>query len=272
MAKKKETELVEVKSNTGLAVPDFMVEDSRAGTELLSNYIQPPRLKIIQPLTKPPLIDKFNPGDLVLLPNEELLIGLSSDDEGKKLKHSEKLRFVALFFFPKWITYNPMEIRQQHGAIRDQSFDPECSIAFKSKNKTTRNEVCPEMPDKKITHVEVLNYALSFEIEGRWTEPAILQIKSGEHGVGTAFNTLVRSRKAPIFGCVFEAQVNYRSNAKGQWFGLDMMNPQENPWVDNRQQYDAFKEAHETFDKFYKMNAIIMEEDDEGVVDQPSEM
>lgn len=274
MAKKtKEITTVDDNLNNAMITPEFMREDSKVGTELLSKFMQPPRIKVIQPLTKPPLIDMFNPGDMVILPTNQVILTLAVDDKGKTLKTSAPVRFTPIFFFPEWITYNPKEIKEQHGSIRERTFDENSPIAFKSKNKATRTEPCPEMADKLITHVEVLNYAVVFYIDDIPTEPAILQFKSGEHSVGTAFNTLIRSRKAPIFGCVFEATIGFRTNSKGQWFGVDVSNPQERPWVSDSQMYAAFKEEHERFQEFYDANAIIIEDDDDassGVVDADS--
>lgn len=271
MAKKKESTEIAVKNNS-MMLPDFMHEDERAGTEQMIKFMQPPRLKIIQPLTKPPLIDMFDPGDMVILPTNHVVLSLKVDDAGKRMKVSDPIRFTPIFFFPEWITYNPKEIKEQYGAIRERTFDENSQIAFKSRNKATRNESCPEMPDKTISHVEILNYAIVFHQDGIPTEPAILQFKSAEHSVGTAFNTLIRSRKAPIFGCVFEMQIGFRTNSKGQWFGADVANPQENPWVDDRDMYESLRESYETFNKFYQANAIIIEEDDDTVSSDSSEM
>lgn len=243
-------------------VPAFMNEDSRDGTEVLSNFIQPPTLKVIQPLTKPPLIDLFTPGDLVLLPVNKLVTGLTVDEHGKRGKTSDKIAFTPIFFWPEWLVYNPLEIKETHGSVRDRTLDPESQIAAKARNPKTRFETCPEKPDKKIAYTEVLNYAVIIMHEDVPQEPAILRFKSGEHRAGTAFNTLIKSRRAPIYGCIFNMQVGYRSNNKGQWFGVDVVNPDENPWVDNKEVYAAFKEAHEEFKRYHANNAIITEDDE----------
>lgn len=261
MAKtKKENEI----STSVNEVPAFMQDDRKMGTELLGKYIRPPILKVIQPLTKPPLIDLFDPGDLIIMPTNTLISSLEKDEEGKRMKKGSKVPFVPIYFWPEWIVQNPLEIKEQHGSIRDRTFDPESTIAAKARNPKTRHEPCPEKPDRNISYLEVFNYAVIIMREDVPAEPAILRFKAGEHSAGTAFNSLLQARNAPPFGCVFDMQVGFRSNSKGQWFGIDCMNPESGPWVESKELYDAFKEKHEDFKSFHEANAIVVEDDTEA--------
>ena len=69
MAKKRNI----VKVEAGAVVPSWMKEDEAKGTESLLQYIIPPRIKIVQKQSDSELLERFNPGDVIIVPSNTML-------------------------------------------------------------------------------------------------------------------------------------------------------------------------------------------------------
>ena len=236
-------------------LPDYLsVPKGEMGTEEMSQYIIPPRVKLIQPTTKGAYREKFSEGDMVLTPQMIKITGLEFDDNKKRaLGYSSEVIFTPLFFFVEWCCWNPQEAKELP-MIREQTFDPKHIIAAKAKDAKRRVEPCPEFPEKNIRFVEHLNFIVAFHGDGfNALPPAILSFSRSEHRSGTNFMTLLKMRNAPMYGCKFAMNVQFRENDQGVWYGIDVKNPGEavGPFVTAEQfavtkkTYTELKEAHE---------------------------
>lgn len=232
-------------------------ENANLGAEEFGKYIKPPRLKIVQPTSRAPLSEKFSPGDAVLVPRMELIA-----PKGKAFQ------FTPVFFFPEWCTWNPLAAPGLD-TIRARSFDPNSDIAIKCRDKSTRQEPCPEMPGAVITHQEHLNLAVILHgLEGMEETPVILTFVRGEYATGALLMDMIRARRAPIMSTIFEGKVptQIKSNEKGQWYGFSFDNPAENAWV-AEDVFPRYLSLHNMLKEAHASASLIVDHDDSGTAD-----
>ena len=225
-------------------VPAFLQGD-KAGTEDLTAYIIPPRFKVLQPLSAHELVEAHGAGSVIINPQSQRLI----DKDGV-------FRFTPLFFFPEWISWNPIAAKGTLNAIRERTFNGKSELARKSKNELTRIEPCPEFADEVITHCEHLNFiVLTYDTVLGMT-PCVMSFSRAEHKVGTSFAGLLKMRQVAIYGGVYEARISLRTNAQGHWYGFDLTNPSEG---------DSFI-AEETFAMFQELHAELKAGHDKSLI------
>ena len=246
MAKKDHS--LDVTKVNPLAVPEFMRGDETKGTEALAEFVIPPRIKVVQKQSRQELLDLFGPGDVILAPSNVPILELTRLPKGGiDTEGPMSFNIVPLFFYPEWATWNPIELRGQESAIRYRTTDPTDPIVSKARNANLREEPHPDDGQLKIRHVEHLNYIVMLVGSALEGTPALLSFAKGEWQAGSNFASLIKMRKAPLFGCVFTATVALRPGKLGQWYGLDISNPSDvKPWVDP-EQYAAFNELHDEF-------------------------
>jgi len=258
-----------IKTQTQL--PGFMTEDREMGVSELRQFIIPPRLKVVQPMSSEQYTEKFNKGDVVLAPQLVLVAPITMDSVTKRpTKSGQPFNFVPLFFFPEYLAWNPLESKGTLPAVRERSLDPQSEIARKARNPETREEPCPEVARAVIRYQEHLNFIMLLVNTGDTAGiPVVASFSRGEHRTGTNLASLIAMRRAPIFGCVFEATSKLRSNSKGEWYGLDITNPSVssgvNAIVTDEAQYAALKKLHLEMKEAHAKNLIIVDHDDEMV-------
>lgn len=223
-------------------VPSFMHEDrelTKSSTEKLGDYVYPPRVKVIQSNAEEQY-SKFQPGDVVLVP------------QGIVVAHvDEAFHFVPLLFYPEWAAVNPIETKGQLPMFRERTFDPNSTLARKARNPDLRREPCPECAGKDIKNTEFLTFiCLILNNEECLGMPVALSFSSGSHRDGSQLSSLVKMRRCPIFGGVYEGKVpkTKRKNTKGQWYAIEVGNPSVESGVESFVQdpavYDKLKELH----------------------------
>lgn len=254
------TEETKLQKTTHSDVPAFISqdEDAKQANELLSQYVQPPRMKIVQPTTKPPLSERFSPGDLLLMPSETLVAN-----------RGEPFLFTPLFFFPEWITVNPLGSDQ---FIRERTYDPESDLATKARDPKRRKEPCPEDASKTISHRESLVFIVALHLEEFAESYAALSFARAEHKKGTALASSIKMSGVPMYGTIWEGKVSQRSNAEGQWFGVDTGPPHgTSRFVQDKELYEKYKAAHADFRDAYLNNKIKMDSDEEELTEPLSQ-
>lgn len=239
---------------TGLTKPEFLGEfDSGEANSSLTSYIRPPRLKIVQGTAKPPISERYNPGDVCFVPSLDAVVA-----------KAKPFYVTPLFFFPEWMTFNPMGAEQ---VIRERTFDPRHPIAVKSRKKETRKEPCPETPDKFISHNAFLNFicVLMGDHEFAGTQ-FVMSFKGAEYKTGSNLGASIKMRQAAMFTQVYEAKTAQRTNDSGTWWGLDIGAPSAGasvgPWVPTRATAAMFKQEHDSLKEAHAQNQIIVEVDD----------
>lgn len=264
MAKK--TEIAKTAKETGMAasMPDFIKEADLEGTEQLGQYVIPPRLKVIQGSSKAPFSEMFDTGDAVMVPQMMMVAPVKKNEHGKSGNAGEPFHIVPLFFYAEWCLWNPIERKGTHNAIVERTLDPESPIVSKCRDPKLRhlpidgefdgkgNQLCQR-------YIEHLNYICvivdkDHELHGM---PFVISYSRGDHRSGSNLAALIKLRKAPIYACRLQAQVAFRPDAKGDWYGLDILNPQDSqPWIDDAEEFAALKELHEEFKGAHDANLI----------------
>lgn len=247
--------------NTALVAPDFMREHGHAGTEGMGKFVQPPRIKCVQPLAKPPVSDNFSEGETCLMPQMGRIAGYD-----KKIKNEDQppiFSFVPILYYVEYCAWNPLELKGVENAILERTYDERSLLAMKARNPDKRSE--PKLgqdgqqmktKDGKplfVKNVEHLNFVVLIDPPHEFEMiPVILTYSRAEHRAGSRLMTLAIQRKAPLYGCRFQATVRKRENLQGFWYGIDCDNPQAplNPWVDQAD-YPKYLAAHGEFKRIF---------------------
>lgn len=225
------------------AVPDYM-KDAPTGLEEVGQYVVPPRLKVVQPLSDSELRAQHPAGCVVLTPSLVRVAGMQQDNPNE----GEPFLFTPLFFFVEWSTWNPRNVQPM---IVDRTFDPKHEIALKAVDSKRRFETLegqktPDGKDFVLRHVEALNFIIAIHTPELVGLPCLLSYSRGDHRFGSNFCNLIRMRRnVPIYGGVYEGKVGLRKNNEGEWFGITPSNPPEGvtPLVPEAL-FDGFKEFH----------------------------
>ena len=261
---KKNVTLVKPQSNI-LVRPDFMDEDKKTGLESVQEFVSPPRLKIVQKSADDTLKDKFSEGDIFVTPFMQAIYEPARDDKGRIIEEDIiPFRFTPIFFFPEWCCINPYALRAQLQFIRERSTDPNSEVARKARNRATWSEPCPDDTAHDMRYSEHLNFLVKLE---EHPDPICVTFARSEHSTGRKLCNLIKMRNAPIFGNVFQATLGHRSNALGDWWGLDIENPAEDPWVD-QELYPVYKTAYEACKEQHESGQIRVDYEDEKPMEE----
>jgi hypothetical protein len=262
MAKK--NEIAEVKKNGMIAAPEFIKQADLAGVADLGQYVIPPRLKVIQGSSKAPFSEMFNPGDAVMVPQMMLVASIEKNEHGRPGQLGGVFHVVPLFFYAEWCLWNPIELKGSKPAIVSRTTDPNSQMVIRSRDPKLRQEPIVGEYDGKGNqlcqrHVEHLNYICvivdqDHDLHGM---PFVLSFSRGDHRSGSNLAALIKLRKAPIYGCRMQARVAFRPDGKGDWYGLDVFNPEDGQaWVTDEIAFQAFKEMHEDFKQAHSAGMI----------------
>ena len=208
-------------------VPTYM-NDQPLGTEELGHYITPPRLKIVQKQSGEELLAAFGPGDIIIVPDMQVIAAWERSTRGQVAGEAPHFTLSPIFFFPEWAVWNPLSTKGQLPAIRERTLDPKSDIAAKARDPERRIEDHPDVKGETLHYVEHLNFIC---MVADYPNPVVVSFSRGEHKAGRQFANLVKMRRAPLYGCSFTAVCGLRSNNQGSWYGLDIQNNEEAPWI-----------------------------------------
>ena len=220
------------------------------GMELMANYFSPSFVKVIQPISKPPFKPPFKEGDAIAVPNMERIVEMG-----------DAFHFVPVFFYPEFCVHNPIQV-QGLNFIRDRTLDINSDIAkqCKSKDPNDREFDCPENPKFNCLFVEHLNFVIVLldHNSALGDTPLVVSFFKGEWRRGMNFISLLRARKTQhICGCRFQCSVSLRVGNQGSWFGLDILNPEDDqPWITDQKQFGLLSEMHGQFRKNYEASEL----------------
>lgn len=225
--------------------------DANKGLALLSQFIQPPRVKIVQKTAAQNLRSKFQDGTLIVMPGEIKLADMADREEGYAIP------FIPLYFFPEWYALNPYACKGVLPYVQDRSTDPTSYLVQKCRART-ENDPCPGMPhDGKgnglfLSYKQALNFIVLMAPINQpdyKREPTVLSFWSGEFTSGQKFAGLLRARETVIFGNRFEMYSKYRpGTGKGDWFGINVQNPESvAPFVSDDDTLNALEVLHNQF-------------------------
>ena len=268
---KKDTSL-DVLSVTGINLPAFMQNETIMGTEALSEFVIPPRIKIVQKQAGDELLAKFRVGDIILTPSHSIIVKAEYDENNvPKVDGTNSFNVIPIFFYPEWATWNPLKMKGQLPVIRYRTTDPGDPIVLKARNKKLREEPCPENMDLKIRHCEHLNYIVMLVDHELAGIPVVMSFSRGSWSDGSNFAGIIKMRNAPMYGCVFTLNLKYNKNQEGSWYTPTPSNPANRVgWVEDKEQYERYKALHLEFKEHHKNARLVASLEDEDIVDDPA--
>ena len=270
MAKKKDVSKEITKVDPAMALPKFMADEAVVGLEALQEFIVPPFIKIVQKQSGEELLQYFSAGDVILSPSNAMVAEMPRNSKGRVVEGARSMfKIVPVLFYPEWLTWNPIELKGTEQAIAYRTMDPNDPVAAKARNAKLRKEPHPTRQEYSIRHVEHLNFLVILYKHALGPEPAVMSFSRSAWKYGSKFASLIKMRHASLFGCIFDVVLTQRQNDKGDWWGFDVINPDDgSPWVE-KDEYEVFKELHtkldESKDKLRAQYETIIESDSAAV-------
>lgn len=259
-----------------LALPDYMQSYLGEGTEELAQYVLPPRLKIIQPLSvelKQTL--GVGDGDILVTPMNLRLLQMPRDGGGNPMYDDAKPIVVTpIFFWKEWCQWNDVNLRNTPGErpVLVKTLDPMHEVARKACNKATYTEAHPRFADHIIKNVEHLCFLVYLhgveEVDG----PVILSFQRGDHVAGRQACQLIKLRRAPIWGNVLGVKAVQRSWQNNQWPGMDLVTlPAEiaAPFIP-ADSVEFFRGKHEEYKQMHAEKALTGIDEGAEIDDAPT--
>lgn len=241
MAKAKKKELTTANDN----VPAYLKEysDNVEGVDQLSEFVRPPRIKMIQKSASDELLDKFSVGDCVIMPQEILVCS-----------KGESITFTPIYFFPEWIIRNPWALKDLP-MIHDRSRDPQSEIAKRARNRDTwfediegtSNDKNGGKPHQR-QYVEVLNFiGMIHGVEGLENTPVLFSNSKGAWKHGSNLASMVKMRGQSIYACNFKLTSKAFEGSGNTYYAMEPSNPEETPFVETEEEFLRNKEFHALF-------------------------
>ena len=250
-------------------VPDYIMEvaPEERGLEHIAQYVRPPFIRVVQRQSSTELLDQFGEGDVIVRPGNMRVCEMKVDAKHRPTGESDGFLITPVFFYPEYMSWNPIELKGNAPAIRERSLDPNGAIAHKAANPDTRVEPFvgeDGKPSKyNIRHVEHLNFVVVIHGIDLDT-PCILSFSRAEHTAGRNFCNVIKMRGGAIYGGIYAVHQMPRSNNQGEWWGLEVSNPGSDvsaPWVD-REAFEKFKSLHQEYKKLHADAKLRVELDD----------
>lgn len=258
MAKRRDTDITEVRGNAAM-VPKYMQKKEIVGVSEVSAYITPPRIKVVQRQADAELLETFSDGDVILTPSNTLILEMPRGPKGKIKRSGDEGFFITvLFFFPEFLTWNPISLKGKAPAIRGRSMDPGGEIARKARNADTRTE---DIDGVEVRHVEHLNFVVLVHDHPDLKDPVLLTFDRGNWVGGKNFCNLIAARHAAIFAGNYKVILEQRSNDMGTWWVMTVVNPpaeEKEPWV-SQEDYDNLAALHHQYSEFHKSAKLRVE-------------
>lgn len=201
--------------STNLQVPEFMlaVPKDELGTDLMKQYVSPPRLKIVQAMTASELKDQFGESAVLC---EGAQVTPPINFKGGETE-SEPIQIVPLFFYPEFIYQSPMGVAP---FIRERSTDPNSKVALKCRGQFDKRKVTSEEdPTKFNTYFECLNFVCQIIHPHGFDTPVLITFKGASFAEGRNWCKLAAMPKhVPLYAQIFELTAHREKNEKGQWY------------------------------------------------------
>lgn len=249
-------------------------DNKPTGLQDLQKYWVPPRLKIVQSQSGEQYKKNFQVGDVLLVPQMSLVA------------HSgESFWITPIFQYTEFCLWNPYGMKGQLSAIRERSTDPSSQIARRARSKKEADwyEICPESPKTKqndpqymLRNCEHINYICVLRFNGEKPKhpanelvnnPFVISFHHASFWEGKQLSTLILNRQQAIFACQYELTSADKSNAKGNWKGLNINNPSMDSgmtgFVDSEEDFLAYRTMYETIQRQFVEGEIRTEYEDE---------
>lgn len=248
------------------------IANQSAGSSVANvmQYVSPPRMRIVQGLSKPEIRALFVPGDVYCSPSNQLIAANGRDARQQPAigpKCGTPFFISPIFQFTEFLVWNPREMAEQGlSMIRDRSLALDSDIARIARDKNLRESyACPEDRTGKLflRYQEHLNFIVNVCDGDLFGTPMILSFVRGEFKSGIDFCNLIQGLSnvgrstLELYARIYKCQVGYRDKGpQKQWYGIDVTTPlvsDQMPafaeadlyeWLEG--QYNRFRSLHES--------------------------
>lgn len=237
--------------------PAFLQQFLQKDTSLdnLREYRVLDRLTIVNDKVKSPELAAMGVGSAVLTPSMQKVAGLN-----------EGFLFVPIFMYTEFCKWKDRLDESDLPKILEKSRDKKGKLAMLARDKDKRFEIYPGgKPAKPFVYyyAEHLNFCgLIYDNPNIGLTPVTISFFKGEFWTGKGFSTKIMGRRiegqpAPLWMQVWRmAVVDTHTDGKGHtWCGLDISNPMENPFIQQKE-FEQFYKEHETLKKLYDTNSL----------------
>lgn len=258
------TTLASIKRDTvvgGLSIPDYVKEgcESADGLDMMGDMVTPPRLKVVQALSKDMKALGFSEGDMVVTP-----INVKVGDEANPLD------VVVLLSWAEYLCINPREATDLFW-LRDRTIDSKSQLAAKCRNRV--KEPLPEGGLDKNKQPLQIEYAkasnfLVWLVDHNMA--VVVTFLKGEGKYGDAFASLVNSRNLAVYSGMYQMKcVTHQNKRSDQWKGISVGNSPSNQAFCPRELLQPMKELYHSYREQWANQNINVNYDD--LQDDPAE-
>lgn len=238
----------------GAAIPDYIKEacPTAEGLDMMSDMITPPRLKVVQALSKDMKAAGFAEGDMVITP-----INVKVGDEANPLD------VIVLLSWAEYLCINPREATDLFW-LRDRSIDNKSQLAAKCRNRV--KEPLPEGGVDKNKQPLQMEYAKASNFLVWLVDhniAVVVTFLKGEGKYGDAFASLVTCRNLATYSGLYQLKCVTHKNQKGdEWKGINAGNSPRNQAFCPRELIQPMKELHQQYREQWANQNIAVDYDD----------
>ncbi|HKX46184.1 MAG TPA: hypothetical protein VJP77_05740 [Planctomycetota bacterium] len=224
-------------------IPAYLAKTKAEGLDVLAEYQQLQRLKVVQGMTDADLRREFPVGSLVLSPERSLVA-----------KPREAVEASLLYFWPSWEKWADMTDTEQGGRPLASSLDPTSDVARKAKDFERRKEAYADNTDKRqrfYRFVESLNFALMIDTGPAAGAVAVLPYNKGSHKFGARLCGYLKRRAVAVYANRIELVTKELPSPVGQgsyevvdWRGAERPFAAEERLALLKATFDGFEKAH----------------------------
>lgn len=242
----------------GVALPDWMVDEEKTGTEDLGKYQATPRIGLVQAQASAEKKDEHGEGSVVIFPD-----GL------KVAQKNEPFVVVPIIFFATWEKWS--DYRDQNSDfVLESTGDETSELARRAKSKLDRRERYPDSnPNDPMffRYVENLNFVVMIDSGPAKGEFATITFNNSDHFLGERIAGMLRRRPVSIFANRLELTSYLRPPKNNQqWYSFKVNNPTPEmggPIVSDKAQYAKLAQIHKDFRPMVEQNKVRVHRDDE---------
>lgn len=253
-------------------LPDYLKGEVAVQQDELLEYAKPNRFKMIQATTKGELKKEFNPGDMILTPNNSLVAGIGADKET-----GESFVVTPLFYWKEYCLWNDYKLRddKDQKTVIKRSTDCNSDLAKVLADKDWKKREIPH-PDAEhaangmvATYVEHINFLFCIKTGECAGELAINSFSKGNFEEGKMFAAKVGSKGTkgiPMYACNFKANVFTKPNPHGSGFALvikELPLDGDHPRLVPEEEFAMLKEMAQEAAARFEEGQLVVDHDDE---------
>jgi hypothetical protein len=243
----KKTELATT-TDAPLVIPDWMQTEEIVGVEQVGEHMTTPRLAIVQAMSEEDRKEAFGEGGVAIMPD-----GVKVADKG------EEFVAIPLVFWPSWEVWSDINDTTAP-MIEDSTQDPNSDIARRARTKEAREEMYGD--GFKRRYVESLNFIMRIDSGPAAGELATLSFTVGEHYTGSKLCGMLKRRPCSIFANRISFTTALRKRNNRSWYGFDFNNPEVDPVVQDKEQYDKLAAMHADLSRLVDSAKIMVNRED----------